>query len=102
MATGHAPRTAPRAAVFAITADRCAQVLSRLLGLIAQQDRVVEWAQVECSARTCRVSLAVHDIDSRRAEIIAEKMRGLVKVRTVRLRLAAPRRREPITDIRPA
>ena len=76
-----------RAAVFAITADRCAQVTSRLLGLIAQQDRVVEWARVECSARTCRVSLAVHDLDPHRAEIVAEKMRSLVMVRSVRLRL---------------
>lgn len=87
MATRRAPRADTRAAVFAITADRCAQVLSRLLALIAQQDRVIERAQVECSARICRISLTVHDIDPHRAEIVAEKMRSLVRVRSVRLRL---------------
>lgn len=75
------------AAVFSITAERCPQILCRLLGLIAQQDRLVDWIEAQSSARTCRVSLGVRDIDPQRAAIIAEKMRSLVRVRTVRLRL---------------
>lgn len=75
------------AAVFAITTEHCPQVLCRLIGLLAQQDRLVDWVRVDTGARTCRVSLAVSGVDRQRAEIIAEKMRGLVRVRSVRLRL---------------
>ena len=79
---------AGREAAFAITAERCPQVLCRLLGLVAQQDRLVAWARVESSARTCRVSLGVRGIDPHRAGVLAEKMRSVVSVRTVRLRLS--------------
>lgn len=77
-----------RAARFAITTERCPQILCRLLGLIAQQDRLVDAVRVDSSARTCRISLEVRDIDAQRAAIVAEKMRTLVRVRTVKLRLA--------------
>lgn len=76
------------AARFAITTERCPQVLCRLLGLIAQQDRLVDTIRVESSARICRISLEVRSIDPNRAAIVAEKMRNLVQVRTVKLRLA--------------
>ena len=79
---------APPAARFAITTERCPQVLCRLLGLIAQQDRLVDAVRVESSARTCRISLEIRGIDPHRAAIVAEKMRSLVRVRTVTLRLA--------------
>lgn len=75
-------------AVFSITTEPCPQILCRLLGIIAQQDRLVDWVEAESSARTCRVSLSIRGIDPQRARIIAEKMRSLVRVRTVRLWLA--------------
>ena len=78
----------PRLARFAITTERCPQVLCRLLGLIAQQDRLVDAVRVDSSARICRISLEIRAIDPHRAAIVAEKMRGLVRVRTVKLRLA--------------
>ncbi|WP_343518298.1 hypothetical protein [Sphingomonas sp.] len=77
-----------RAAVFAITTERCPQVLCRVLGLIAQQDRLVDAVRVESSARVCRIALEIRGIDRHRAAIVAEKMRSLVRVRTVKLRLA--------------
>ncbi len=87
MATRTGPKAGKREAVFAVTTERCSQVLCRLLGLVAQQDRLVDWVRVESTARTCRVSLGIQDIDPQRAEVMAEKMRGLVMVRTVSLRL---------------
>lgn len=77
-----------RAAVFAITTERCPQVLCRVLGLVAQQDRLADAVRIESSARICRISLEIRDIDPHRAAIVAEKMRSLVRVRTVKLRLA--------------
>lgn len=80
---------AKRCAVrFAITTDPCPQVLCRLLGLIAQQDRLVDAVRMDSSARVCRISLEIRGIDADRAAIVAEKMRSLVRVRTVKVRLA--------------
>jgi hypothetical protein len=78
-------------AVLAITTERCPQVLNRLLGLVAQQDRAVEWLRVDSSARSYRVSLAIAGIDRQRAEVIGRKMQALIRVRTVKLRLRAAR-----------
>lgn len=76
-----------RTASFAITAERCPQVLCRLLGLVAQQGRLVAWLHVKSSTRSYRVSLGVPEIDSHRAEILGHKMGALVSVRTVRVRV---------------
>lgn len=76
------------AASFAITTERCPQVLCRLLGLVAQQDRLVDAVRVDSSARICRISLEIRGIDPVRAAIVAEKMRSIVRVRTVKMRLA--------------
>lgn len=82
------PEAGASVAVFAVTTEHCPHVLCRLLGLIAQQDRLVDWVRVDSSARICRVSLGIRGIDPRRAEIVAEKMRSMIRVRTVRLRFA--------------
>jgi len=73
-------------AVFVVTAERCPQILCRLLGLVAQQDRMVARVDALDTRRILRVELSVTDIDARSATILAEKMRQLVRVRTVRLR----------------
>ncbi|HEV7287099.1 MAG: hypothetical protein EOP59_07700 [Sphingomonadales bacterium] len=73
-------------ATFVVTAARCPQLLCRLLGLFAQQDRVVEALSVEARPRGYRAAITIAGIDAQRAEIIEHKMRAIVSVRTVRLR----------------
>jgi hypothetical protein len=68
-----------------VTAERCPQILCRLLGLFSQQDRLIERVEAVDTRRTLRVTLAVANIDRQRAAIVAEKMRQLVRIRTVRL-----------------
>jgi len=81
----------PPGAVFVVTAERCPQILCRLLCVVAQQDRMVARVDARDTRRILRVELAVADIDARIATILAEKMRQLVRVRTVRLRGAPVR-----------
>jgi hypothetical protein len=81
----HAP-----GAVFVIAADRCPQILSRLLGLFSQQDRMIERIEAVDTRRSLRITMRVADLDAQRAAIIAEKMRQMVKVRTIRLTMETP------------
>ena len=85
---------APRS-VFTITADRCPQVLSRLLGLIAQRDRLIEHVDAVDTQRVLRITLSVPDMEAGQAAIIAEKMRQMIAVRTVKLRTSNFRRPSP-------
>jgi hypothetical protein len=80
-----APAAAP-SATFVVTANRCPQILCRLLGLVSQQGRLIERVEAVDTRRILRVTLSVADLDARHAAIIAEKMRQMVAVRTVRLR----------------
>lgn len=75
-------------ATFVVTAARCPQLLCRLLGLFAQQDRTVEAVSVEARPRGYRAAITIAGIDRLRAEIIEHKMRAIVSVRTVRVRFA--------------
>ncbi len=74
-------------ATFVVTAARCPQLLCRVLGLFAQQDRTVERLSVEARPRGYRAAITIAGIDAQRAEIIERKMRAIVSVRTVKLRL---------------
>ena len=76
-------------ATFVVTAERCPQILCRLIGLGSQQGRMVARVDAVDTRRILRVTLGVAEIDARRAAIIAEKMRQLVSVRTVKLRTVA-------------
>lgn len=80
------PLPHPPGATFVVTTDRCPQVLGRLLGLVAQQGRMIARLDAVDTRRILRVTLSVAEIDARHAAIIAEKMRQFVTVRTVRLR----------------
>lgn len=80
-----APGATP-GAIFVVTADRCPQILCRLLGLVSQQGRLIDRVDAVDTRRILRVTLSVADLDARHAAIIAEKMREMVTVRTVRLR----------------
>ncbi|QDX27934.1 hypothetical protein FPZ54_19240 [Sphingomonas suaedae] len=75
-------------ATFVVTAGRCPQLLCRLVGLFAQQDRLVHALRVDTLPRSVRASITVGGIDAHRAEIIGNKMRSIVSVRTVRVRFA--------------
>jgi hypothetical protein len=82
-------------ATFVVTADRCPQILCRVLGLVAQQGRMIERVDAVDTRRILRVTLSVADIEARHAAIIAEKMRQLVSVRTVRLQAVTLGRSSP-------
>ena len=77
-------RGAPGAS-FVITTEPCSQVLCRLLGLIAQQGRMIEHVEARRRRECLEVTLSVDGIDPHQAEIVAAKMRSLVTVRTVSL-----------------
>jgi hypothetical protein len=72
-------------ATFAITTELCPQVLCRLLGLLAQQGRIVERVEARQRPKSLHVRLSVAGIEAHHAEIVAAKMRSVVRVRTVRL-----------------
>ena len=74
---------AASSATFAIRTELCPQVLCRLLGLIAQQGRLVDRVEARRRARSLHVSLSIAGIDRQQAEIVAAKMRSLVPVRKV-------------------
>ena len=76
---------APSCATFAIRTELCPQILCRLLGLIAQQGRMVEWVEARRGSNCLHVSLSVAGIDRQQAEIVAAKMRSLVPVQAVSL-----------------
>lgn len=84
-----ASEKAARGATFVVTAERCPQVLCRLIGLVAQQGRMLTHLDAVDTRRILRVSLSVEAIEPHQAAIVAEKMRQIVRVRTVRL---GPRR----------
>lgn len=73
-------------ATFVVTAARCPQLLCRLLGLFAQQDRTIDALSVEARPHGYRAAITIAGIDAHRAEIIEHKMRAIISVRTVRLR----------------
>jgi hypothetical protein len=80
--SGHSPSPAP-SATFAVTADLCPQILCRLLGMIAQQGRMVERLEAQSGRGNLRIRFSVSDIEQHHAEILAAKMRSLVSVRAV-------------------
>lgn len=84
-ATDERGRPGERAATFSIVADHDPQLLCRLLGTIAQQDRLVRAMTLSSTTRRQRVRIGLADIDLHRAEILAERMRRFVHVRSVRL-----------------
>lgn len=87
-----APSRAPR---FEIHADRCPQVLPRILGLFARLDLLPVDLRARQSCGGLWIRLAV-EIDAASAERAAEKLRAIVGVEAVVLiHVAAERRGEP-------
>lgn len=81
--SGMADRHPQNRVVLAITASASSQLLCRLVGLFAQQDRLIDRLTVDRAGEEMHVTIAVSDLDDCRAEIIANKMRGLVEVGSV-------------------
>jgi hypothetical protein len=69
---------------FVISAERCPQVLCRLIGVFAQQDRLTDHVEVIAAPRRLQITITIANLDDQRAAIIAEKMRQMIKVRSVR------------------
>ena len=86
----------PPTATFAVTAELCPQILCRLLGLIAQQSRLVERVEAHQAPGCLKVRLIVTDMEAHQAEIVAEKMRSLVSVRSVWLSWVGSPALEPV------
>jgi len=73
-------------ATFMATAEKCPQVLLRVIGLFAQLNLVVDRVEVSRSSRALRIAVTISGLDAHRIAIIAEKMRQMVMVQTVRVR----------------
>ncbi len=85
MPQSHALKAPTRGAVFVVTADRCPQILCRLLGLVAQQNQILGRVDAITTRNIFRVTFCVPEMEARHATIIAEKMRQFIGVRTVKL-----------------
>ena len=70
---------------FEVVAERCPGVPCRVLGLFAQQDRIPRRADVADDGDSLRVVVEVELPDRRWAEQMAERMRSMVRVRSVSL-----------------
>lgn len=77
---------APRSdlARLEVVADICPQVFLRTLGLVAQRDVVPLSILFECSARRLRFEIEIGGLSERDAEILAAKVRALIRVRSAR------------------
>lgn len=79
-----ASETAGRAE-FRIKAEPSPQLLLRVLGLLAQQDRLPDRATVEVAETTLAINLILGSVSRHRAEVLAEKMRSMVDTEFVHL-----------------
>ena len=79
------PRMQEVTADFTVRANACPHVVNRLLNFFAQQDMIP--AAIRSVRRGDEITLFVRqrEIAEHRAEVIAEKMRGLVMVGSVEL-----------------
>ena len=72
-------------AEFKVRGDASPQLLMRILGLFAQQDRMPDRATVEKVDETLEVVVAVGALPWHRAEVVAEKIRSMIGTHSVQL-----------------
>ena len=72
-------------AVFRVRGDASPQLLMRILGLLAQQDKMPDRATIEKVDETLEVTLALGGLVRHRAEVVAEKVRAMVGSHSVDL-----------------
>ena len=70
-------------AVYEVEATDAAQVLCRMLGLFAQQDRPLASVVAHSHGNRVHAMLRLTEIDCRRARILAEKLRAMAMVESV-------------------
>jgi hypothetical protein len=86
-------------AVYEVEASDAAQVLCRILGLFAQQDRPLASVIAHTAGDRVQAMLRLGGIDAQRASVIAHKLRALAMVESVEFTFSAngessvPRRR---------
>ena len=72
-------------AEFKIRGDASPQLLMRILGLLAQQDRMPDRATIEKVDETLEVTIAIGALPRHRAEVVAEKVRSMIGTHSVQL-----------------
>jgi len=70
-------------AVYEIEASDTAQVLCRILGLFAQQDRPLASVVAHSHGDKLQAMLRLRQVDAQRARVLAEKLRALATVESV-------------------
>jgi len=78
-------------AVYEIEASDAAQVLCRVLGLFAQQDRPLASVVAHSHGDKVQAMLRLLDLDMQRAQVLAEKLRAMAMVESVAFTFSPPR-----------
>ena len=68
-----------------VRGDATPQLLMRILGLLAQQDRMPDRATIEKVNETLEVTIAISALPRHRAEVVAEKVRSMIGTHSVQL-----------------
>ncbi len=80
------PETArPRASIYVVRAHACPHVVNRVVGLFAQQELIPSRLVVRQDGDALAIRLVQRDLPAHRAAVIAEKIRAMVAVESVRL-----------------
>jgi hypothetical protein len=74
-------------ALFLVRGLTSSELLSRIVGLLAQQSRTPRNVSMRRVGGALVIRIALDEIDGQRARILAEKMRSLAIVRSVKLQL---------------
>ena len=70
---------------FKIRGDASPQLLMRILGLLAQQDRMPDRATIAKVGETLEVVIAIGALPRHRADVVAEKIRSMIGTHSVQL-----------------
>ena len=84
-ASGLDVRNGVGSAEFKIRGDASPQLLMRILGLLAQQDRMPDRATIAKVGETLEVVIAIGALPRHRAEVVAEKVRSMIGTYSVQL-----------------
>ena len=84
-ASGQDARNGVGWAEFRVRGDASPQLLMRILGLLAQQDRMPDRATIENVDETLEVVIAIGALPRHRAEVVAEKVRSMIGTHSVQL-----------------
>jgi len=87
-------------AVYEVEASDAAQVLCRILGLFAQQDRPLASVIAHSAGDRMQAMLRLGGIDAQRAGVLANKLRALATVDSVEFTFAAAGASAPRSGLR--